>query len=1421
MSTMRKLALSSALVGAVALAGCAQQRAPVNRVQPDALDKTFFVGKDLADTSDDPEFYMRTTIVDAPYGAADGLFTSSYAQPLVRIRWQITEDLLLARLSYELINDSDYHGVRRSSDGQIVAAFKISKHFDIQHDYNTTTGELLNVIVENDTDRPWYQRAYMRVDWSANQVTDAYQLDTVSQLGIIDGVKFDPVAYYVNDPSDPNYPVFDTKNGYFDVTHKALASPQLVHVDWWDADVPACWFPGKFPVINCNPSEITLRTSFLQVVDKDYEPVDWDGVKMDITGLFTNDRYGYDRRYGVVDNNWHRFGSRWNIWQASHANPTVACNTSSTAGTDPHLDADNDGTEDQCAAVGRGSRCDEFRGECTIPFRDRQVKTIPWHVNAGFPDDLFGGTAAALNGWSDAIRVGVLAARLSECRRTKDQNCEQTMGWPMRWADDYVPPIGNGSLDQVPKVFVLCHNPVDSTKGDDAACGPDGTVARLGDLRYNFINVVDGPQTGSPWGIMVDGDDPLTGEKVSGSVNEWGAVLDLAASNVTDLVQLLNGDIDPTNYIKGQNVSAWVASNQPKSLQQRLAMSAEEAASRRAAFDPSKLAAYSAGLPKRVAGVPDRLNRQVRAQALADRAPGSGNADILAQMQQLRGTPFEAMLVTPEIAQEAGFDPTGAINAGVVQQASPLAGLNPAWRRQLEHNKLLARVKNHSCQIDDFEPDNLLGMAQAVKNKFPSPDPSDAKAVYQHNKDIWNWARQNFSMSVLAHEMGHSMGLRHNFAGSFDALNYHPQYWQLRTNNAQVTKQCSDGTTDGSDCVGPRWRDPETVDEINNNIGRYAMTTVMDYPGDQNQDMMLQGKYDKASMRFVYGGVNDVWVGPSLTGDNKDDAYKLSAFASNPGLFGVFNFPPSDPTTGYEYIHYSQYQNRFHLISNCSGSSDADAMLGMKCQEHEMDVVDYRDLADFAAIPDFAQYDWAVTRKVKDPQGRVRRGYMFSSDEFADTGNVPSFRFDSGADSYEQIRFLEQAYENRYIVDGFRRNRVLFNTDGVVARMQARYLNTIQALTKTFAFAAVLDGDPLNPSPTFLQDGNYGPLQMGSTVSLDLFARLMTRPQPGYFCNPNLATCPNTNPVGVRESVYSSDDNAISAFPYSFHVALGEGRYVHNDYDYGQGYWWADYQTQVGAFYEKAWATFYVAEAFDDFVSNSKQDFTDGRYKNLNFATVYPDQVRRLFGGLMTGDVPSFAPSVQVATQTTGTPEGPLVYPTWHAGDLSAPRPTSSKVVDPNWAWEEQLWAMIFGAVFFPTDWSNSWIHDGQIAVLGADQPNWSPAETFTFYNPKSGLTYKAHSLGSEMIMGQQRQISLGARMLEWANNLTAVAYQVQTDLNGNPLFNADGTPKLLLDANGKAQLNTDNAGADAVLQKYVDNVDLFRQLTSKFFRPL
>ena len=86
----RSTALVLVLMGSLAaslFAGCAEERPPIDRVQPFALPKSFFVGEDLQSPHDDPEFWTQATLVDVGYGAAqDGLFTSTYAQPMSRIR---------------------------------------------------------------------------------------------------------------------------------------------------------------------------------------------------------------------------------------------------------------------------------------------------------------------------------------------------------------------------------------------------------------------------------------------------------------------------------------------------------------------------------------------------------------------------------------------------------------------------------------------------------------------------------------------------------------------------------------------------------------------------------------------------------------------------------------------------------------------------------------------------------------------------------------------------------------------------------------------------------------------------------------------------------------------------------------------------------------------------------------------------------------------------------------------------------------------------------------------------------------------------------------------------------------------------------------------------------------------------------------
>lgn len=458
---MSRLGLGVAL--ALATFGCAQEREPISRVQPNALKKTFFVGEDLQSTADDPEFHYRGTVVDTGYGAAqDGLFTSTYAMPVSRIKWEITETKLVARLAYERIENTDGKvGTTKGQQGQVVAAFPIQSHFDIRRSYNPVTGEEQNVVEENISDRPWYEREFIRVDWSRNEVNNAYDFDTLSMIGVYGGVQYEPMSYYVNDPTDPDAPVFD--EGYFDVTQKVYATPQMLTFApdlasiFGVSSFPACMLDadiggGSAPTGNCNPHELKLRLSFKKVVDTDYEAQDWDGVRFQAFGAFTlnfNGRMGYTRPYGIVDQKTHRFIERYNIWDRSHyyddaANMTgaIACGSGDDyyAGWDEKAakaEADafcNGAVSEKTNGMG-GSRCDVYAKKCTLPFRLRKERPIVWYYNDGdydktndpnapWAEGMFEPTDWATIEWDVAMRSARTAARLVECKAQGGEDCD-------------------------------------------------------------------------------------------------------------------------------------------------------------------------------------------------------------------------------------------------------------------------------------------------------------------------------------------------------------------------------------------------------------------------------------------------------------------------------------------------------------------------------------------------------------------------------------------------------------------------------------------------------------------------------------------------------------------------------------------------------------------------------------------------------------------------------------------------------------------------------------------------------------------------------------------------------------------------------------------------------------------------------------
>ncbi len=1206
---MRRLWTRALLIGAIGLAagssaGCAEERAPINRVQPNALAKSFFVGADLQGTTDDPEFWFQTTLVDVGYGAAqDGLFTSTYAQPLSRIKWQVTENFLIARLTYERINDSDGKGAGPASlDGVIAAVYPIQSHFDIRRDYNPTTGEESNIVVENGSDRPWNLREYFRVDWGTNMATDTYDFDTLSLLGLYGGITYEPLSYYVNDPNDRDAPHFDSKNSYFDITNKAFATPGLVDLSsfgWGIDSFPACFLDADFaggtaPSGSCNPVELTLRQSFRKVVNDDFEPKDWDGFRFQAYGAFYEDRMGYDRQYGMVDKKRYRMIDRYNVWERSHyyenaeamtgevkcyvpkslcEDPKEGC-VGTGFGEDPNRDADKNGTADECEAVTQkagvgGSQCDSFSQKCTLPYQKRTEKPVVWYYTEDSNPEYFESTGWAAHEWDVAMRTAVMAGKYSECMRVNPSaecgtkypvlqfqqdsnqdliqlsqevdNCRHKLPGP-----DGKPVYGGKNCDAVvnevadkrgiteqavralaamDEMIVFCHSPVEAN--DPEACAPadqrlpEGTTAaqcaaarhagdkdtiemcdkaltvRMGDLRYNQVNAMTAPQTPSPWGIMTDSEDPLTGQKIASSINVWTHVNELFSQGLIDTSRYIKGEIPVDSITEGKYIRDWASAADATGDGMAGRFSSEQVRDRISAisgksFDPKLPETVPTEVEKPAVQAKIRAALQQARSVRAEAGAASTHAPMYAaRLKALAGTDIEAELMTKAMQEYAGVDGMPS-SESVLNMASPVRGSNRSFQRQFERFKQNALGQRGACILsaeDAMSPSPLgiVDLADVLQEKFGAFNPSDsADAQALRAKKMQKYIAQRAHYAVIVHEMGHSIALRHNFVSSSDAFNYRSQYWILRTdNNPDIAKkQCTGVKTGGQDCVGPRYYDPITPNEKKNLISMFMHSSVMDYAGELTQDLLGLGAYDFAAARMFYGdavAVFNVQDDPATPANESFNALTprgrgllekmdnfggLLGFSPTIGNAGNAQVPAGTTSTD---IHYSALQDRYNLVNQCQEVDPnnfkpadwdesksgvfhpvLDALIVsdssgryIRCKQQPVDFVQWGALRFPNQGPDETEGSEAGNfyrgGPSVDPAGRVRAPYGFATDRWADLGNTAVYRHDNGADIYELFDFFITTQEAGHIFDNYRRGRASFSVRGASGRRLGRY----------------------------------------------------------------------------------------------------------------------------------------------------------------------------------------------------------------------------------------------------------------------------------------------------------------------------------------------------------------------------------------------
>jgi len=683
----RWLLLVALATASLAVTGCANDQKTINRVQPNALEKSTLEG----------EWYFIQTVIDTP-STVNYTFVGDQST-LKKVVREIQENYLIARRSYQFIAGSEKPGpdpAENDAANTPLAMYKISKHFDIRRDYNPATGEQTNVIEENDVDKPWYDRKFMRVDWSENLVTDG---DFMLLKRVIDGIETESTSYFVQ--NGPDAPKFE-KNAdgvvhYVDIVNKMFVKPTEVNIPDF-GKIPTCLLRGA-PQI-CEAGEISVRNSFLKVdEERDFQPVAYSGDRMTRFGFFVEERTGYSNDYGVVENERYRFAHRHNLWMKSHRKNSegkfVGC------------------TSDKQCDDGKGSKCDTDWGKaqrrytddgapqglCTIPYREREIRPVVYYTSSNLPADLAVDVESMAAEWNKAFVETVGSMREQECLASDKKAC-----------------AAETKRDQ--KIFYICTTPV--AENAPEACGERGIDPRPGDLRYHQIVWVSSEEAGGPLGFGPGNSDPETGETILGNAFIYGSAMERAAVSGRDIVGTLNGDLKVGDVQSGDYVTAWnKLAHATRSTEESdaVGLTAENLARNAATMDFSWAASdVVKSAPKSVAEFHKDV-QLVRNQLVGQGSFGRGTDEGGARMSRLIGTDIEAKLLTPEMRVAAGLDPRSEdVSEAVLEAASPLRGRSIQSLNAIERTREMIEAKVGYFD-GEFADDGLLGLALDIQSE--------------------------------------------------------------------------------------------------------------------------------------------------------------------------------------------------------------------------------------------------------------------------------------------------------------------------------------------------------------------------------------------------------------------------------------------------------------------------------------------------------------------------------------------------------------------------------------------------------------------------------------------------------------------------------------------------------------------------------
>lgn len=1328
---------------ALAFAGCVRGGPRIDRTQPNLIDKSAFEG----------EWWVSETVVNADADStgptwtgqmgADFALDNGQSIVLGKIRWVIDEDYLFAYRSYELVDGGNGDGRDPNFRGQPLAAFEILDHVDVRPDYNAVTGENFNVIEENTEDRRWFERQYVRVDWSKNHVQSFFFAAQLSALG---GWTIEPGDFFIQDENshgafprswspqfvtvadDPNYRFRqEWPEGSEDTVHY-MSFVTFKNLSPGDN----CLYIGGGP---CQALSIPSRLAFLRVPpNHQYAAAKQSHDEFDKFGVFRTYQRTYLRGGQAQETVARRCDRNQDCGTGGYCNPeSHICAgglTEDYGETDllaflrpRHNLFEQSLTDTTCAADwqcdGRfsdtpgqnGSVCDSAARRCTVPLHmrtprklidpiastdEQEARTgaVAYHLNAGYPKHLVHAAYEVMGNWNEvfmrgwrasqgralpdygAVRIGCQTddpTRYCYCGSPDDVggSCKgkyDPFVTPGQWVEfdtegkigepyqchiqnaEFFEPTAPTSYDDYPLpqayrytfvgdecLLVLRTNTCDWHRTDDSqscddledASGEPLVWEDLGDLRYQFFNYID--QVNTPFGgVSALRSDPTTGELVTANANFSAAGVEKAATRAIDFFPVLRcenetlgcepGDEGAAErYLSGENLRGYFSRLGNTEHAIGLAASGSDGFSVDDRSRPSLPVDVNGALREVMSKAENRIERlrghDGRAQILSDRMRKlAGTQFEYKLMESLGVNGFEAMNQHFDHGQDYVFDLNGQASItddAVLDRISPFRG-NGFIRTLTQGERDQAELAAHNiCTFNqaEFRSRYWEYWAEAFRGRAPA----EASIRMQ----------QLYTRMVQHHEMGHSVGLRHNFGASFDRNNYGDGFFNVVVGNPDQSgddlalPKLNDFDLDNSGFVAGEEFDAYLGElrRVRNTRARrgvhnYMTGSTMDYNGDTSDAQGL-GHYDVAATVWNYFDLQEAYVGnPTTAADGPFQGLTLRHTADRVWWRSYLGGEscqvdrderdqPVDDDCPYAEGSAALADGQPVYQRCVVNPRQAGSSLQFPCPIGAEDCVCSNFDADMQDFLDDAAYETDQNDDGKVDFSPV--DYLFCTDDRTNDISWCS-RFDAGESFQEVIDHYRRGWQERYPADYYRR----FQRGGA---------------RKGGSIGSILDAAKIYQHlffRVFFEPGfqfNEGPLGfddqfLASVDAMNWFIEILNLPDEGSY------------DYDAASDVYRWMGETVDLPGSDISLLPGQGFGMWTKYQ--EGYFGFFRPERAGVFYDKFFAL--QALAIRDWGLN----FTlDERYY-INFYDLFATEMSELFGGVILQDPTWFAPRLQI-----------------------------------------------------------------------------------------------------------------------------------------------------------------------------------------------